>query len=394
MKENEGPFLHEEEYCDSVGRTGQVRLYDGAPEAEVYILDIYGQAVEAVNQLNETLENGGSVTREDAATVFGRIWSLALLSLGHADIDSDGLEVHHILSISSFGHPTSLKNKQLMIKLVHVLSHAASMIGHLGNIALENSFRVTLCFRWRSIEPFWDDSDEVIARSSEYSIARFHARMDELEAFKVEHRHVYVSTDSSLYQFLNRTKKKYQEDGLTGEQIARLKVVGILDGDKWLHPRNEFHARMDELEAFKVEHEHVRVPRIVPSDKGMTESSLYKFLKRTKTMFQEGKLTGEQIARLKDVGILDGDEWLYPRSYLVPPPAPPHYPTNNLPAGTPPQQYHYHQPPAMGDSVALRNAYTLAQKPKKTPDGLYQRPAGRKRKGMQWDAVRGIWVPE
>jgi len=32
--------------------------------------------------------------------------------------------------------------------------------------------------------------------------------------------------------------------------------------------------------------------------------------------------------------------------------------------------------------------------PKKTKDGLYQRPAGRTRKGMQWDAVRGIWAPE
>lgn len=31
--------------------------------------------------------------------------------------------------------------------------------------------------------------------------------------------------------------------------------------------------------------------------------------------------------------------------------------------------------------------------PKKTKDGLYQRPAGRTRKGMEWDAVRGIWVP-
>lgn len=31
--------------------------------------------------------------------------------------------------------------------------------------------------------------------------------------------------------------------------------------------------------------------------------------------------------------------------------------------------------------------------PKKR-DGLYMRPAGRTRKGMQWDAVRGIWVPE
>ncbi len=32
--------------------------------------------------------------------------------------------------------------------------------------------------------------------------------------------------------------------------------------------------------------------------------------------------------------------------------------------------------------------------PKKTKDGLYLRPAGRTRKGMQWDAVNGVWVPE
>jgi hypothetical protein len=32
--------------------------------------------------------------------------------------------------------------------------------------------------------------------------------------------------------------------------------------------------------------------------------------------------------------------------------------------------------------------------PKKTKDGLYMRPAGRQRKGMDWDAVNGIWVPQ
>ena len=31
--------------------------------------------------------------------------------------------------------------------------------------------------------------------------------------------------------------------------------------------------------------------------------------------------------------------------------------------------------------------------PKMTADGLYLRPAGRTRKGMEWDAVRGIWIP-
>ncbi|KAL3900736.1 MAG: hypothetical protein SGARI_006179 [Bacillariaceae sp.] len=32
--------------------------------------------------------------------------------------------------------------------------------------------------------------------------------------------------------------------------------------------------------------------------------------------------------------------------------------------------------------------------PKKTEDGLYLRPAGRTRKGMRWDPVAGVWVPQ
>jgi hypothetical protein len=32
--------------------------------------------------------------------------------------------------------------------------------------------------------------------------------------------------------------------------------------------------------------------------------------------------------------------------------------------------------------------------PKKTKDGLYLRPAGRTRKGMQWDAINGVWIPQ
>lgn len=33
------------------------------------------------------------------------------------------------------------------------------------------------------------------------------------------------------------------------------------------------------------------------------------------------------------------------------------------------------------------------QVPKRNKDGLYQRPAGRQRKGMDWDAERGVWIP-
>jgi len=32
--------------------------------------------------------------------------------------------------------------------------------------------------------------------------------------------------------------------------------------------------------------------------------------------------------------------------------------------------------------------------PKKSKDGSYLRPAGRTRKGMQWDAINGVWVPQ
>lgn len=31
--------------------------------------------------------------------------------------------------------------------------------------------------------------------------------------------------------------------------------------------------------------------------------------------------------------------------------------------------------------------------PKQLENGLYQRPIGRQRKGMDWDAVRGVWIP-
>jgi hypothetical protein len=33
------------------------------------------------------------------------------------------------------------------------------------------------------------------------------------------------------------------------------------------------------------------------------------------------------------------------------------------------------------------------QVPKRNKDGLYQRPAGRQRKGMDWDSERGVWIP-
>jgi len=50
------------------------------------------------------------------------------------------------------------------------------------------------------------------------------------------------------------------------------------------------------------------------------------------------------------------------------------------------------------EKVKLRKAadgsVAPVSKPKKDKDGLYLRPAGRTRKGMQWDAVNGVWKPQ
>merc|ERR1711935_1030780 len=43
---------------------------------------------------------------------------------------------------------------------------------------------------------------------------------------------------------------------------------------------------------------------------------------------------------------------------------------------------------------AADGAVAPVSEPKKTKDGLYLRPAGRTRKGMEWDAINGVWIPQ
>lgn len=45
------------------------------------------------------------------------------------------------------------------------------------------------------------------------------------------------------------------------------------------------------------------------------------------------------------------------------------------------------------ERIASDGTVAPVSEPKRSKDGLFLRPAGRTRKGMQWDAVRGIWVP-
>jgi len=45
------------------------------------------------------------------------------------------------------------------------------------------------------------------------------------------------------------------------------------------------------------------------------------------------------------------------------------------------------------ERIAADGSVAPASEARRGRDGLYARPAGRTRKGMNWDAVRGIWVP-
>jgi hypothetical protein len=74
-----------------------------------------------------------------------------------------------------------------------------------------------------------------------------------------------------------------------------------------------------------------------------------------------------------------------------------------LSSTTAPSAYTFSADPAGSDSkysaarvrerISSDGTVAPVTTPKKTKEGLYQRPAGRTRKGMEWDAVRGIWVP-
>eukprot|EP00804_Cyclotella_cryptica_P009363 CCRYP_009018-RA/>CCRYP_009018-RA protein AED:0.25 eAED:0.25 QI:0/0/0/1/1/0.5/2/0/1030 len=58
---------------------------------------------------------------------------------------------------------------------------------------------------------------------------------------------------------------------------------------------------------------------------------------------------------------------------------------------------------AYGDRYSLQNVAARklndgtvvpVTQPKKLPNGEYARPIGRQRKGMEWDSIRGVWIPE
>ena len=80
-----------------------------------------------------------------------------------------------------------------------------------------------------------------------------------------------------------------------------------------------------------------------------------------------------------------------PRLYEQAPPQPPALKTSSL------SKYGYGDKYSATNVNARKNpdgTIVPASTPKLLPDGRFARPAGRQRKGMDWDAVNGWWVPQ
>jgi len=91
----------------------------------------------------------------------------------------------------------------------------------------------------------------------------FEKCIEELQAFKAKHGHVRVTVkhDTRFYEFCVNMRSARRNPG-TGMTITddRIKALDEL-GFTWEGKRKSFEKRIEELQAFKAKHGHVRVTR-------------------------------------------------------------------------------------------------------------------------------------
>lgn len=125
--------------------------------------------------------------------------------------------------------------------------------------------------------------------------ARWLEKLEELRAFKEQHGHIEVSSQS-LRAWFKQQRKRW--DLLSPEKREILLELGFdLDpiGTAW-------QKRIDELSAYVEVHGHCNVMR-------NENESLAQFLSGVRAAYQKGKLVPERIAALEKLGIVWGDQW-------------------------------------------------------------------------------------
>ena len=129
---------------------------------------------------------------------------------------------------------------------------------------------------------------------------RKYARVEELQAFKQEHGHIQIPTNSSLNRWIRRQRVLKRENKLDANVIRAMEELGVV----W-EPRMSFHeqnekiwrARIEDLKTLKSQDGKLRPTNSYPH-------AMKSWLYHQTRLFREGKLSAERCQELRELGVV------------------------------------------------------------------------------------------
>uniref|UniRef100_UPI0009B050FF DEAD/DEAH box helicase n=1 Tax=Chlamydia suis TaxID=83559 RepID=UPI0009B050FF len=136
---------------------------------------------------------------------------------------------------------------------------------------------------------------KVIKKISDGWYEQFGALLD----FREEHGHCKVPEgypqNPQLALWVSDQRKKFKEGKLSEDRIARLEELGFV----WRVLEEAWEENFLELQRFREEHGHCKVPQRYPQN-----PSLGVWVGRQRRRFKKGKLAEDRIARLEEIGFV------------------------------------------------------------------------------------------
>ncbi|MDY4960476.1 MAG: Helicase associated domain protein, partial [Chlamydia suis] len=121
----------------------------------------------------------------------------------------------------------------------------------------------------------------------------------ELQRFREEHGHCKVPQrypqNPQLASWVSHQRRDFKEGKLSEDRIARLEEIGFV----WRVLEEEWEENFLELQRFREEHGHCKVPRGYPQN-----PQLASWVSDQRKKFKKGKLAEDKIARLEEIGFV------------------------------------------------------------------------------------------
>lgn len=121
-------------------------------------------------------------------------------------------------------------------------------------------------------------------------------RYRELVAFRDQHGHCYVNTDSSaLGRWLGGQRRAYRQGKLANDRASRLSAAGV----NWEPKESRWEAQFQALVAFKAQHGHCDLSAVDPN-----QPKLGKWMSVQRQMKKAGTASKDRIDRLTQLGVV------------------------------------------------------------------------------------------